>query len=124
MKIHTLTLNGRIPSKKNSKIFARRGQRTFLIPSNKYTQWHKEASLEVKQQQIQMVNNVSEIQLEFVMPDNRKTDLTNKAESVMDLLVDCGIIEDDSWQFIPLLTLSCKGKNKDKPGVTIWIKSE
>ena len=58
------------------------------------------------------------------MPDKRKTDLTNKAESVMDLLVDCGVIEDDSWQFVPKLYLSCLGTDKEKPGATIWILSK
>lgn len=48
---------------------------------------------------------VREIVLAFKMPDNRRKDLTNAAESVMDLLVDAGILSDDCWQVIPNVTL-------------------
>jgi len=33
----------------------------------------------------------------FFAPDKRKGDISNKLESVNDLLVDCGILEDDNW---------------------------
>ena len=32
-------------------------------------------------------------------------DLTNKAESVMDLLVDYGVLKDDCWTVVPALGL-------------------
>lgn len=64
-----------------------------------------------------------EIQIEFWMPDNRRADLTNKAESVMDLLVDLKIITDDSWQCVPSLTLQSKGIDKINPRAEIWIRT-
>lgn len=48
-------------------------------------------------------------------------DLTNKAESVMDLLVDCGIIVDDSWQVVEKLTLRIGGIDKKNPRVVVEI---
>lgn len=53
------------------------------------------------------------------MPDHRRCDLTNKAESVMDLLVDNGFIEDDCWQITGLIELSCGGVDKENPRVEI-----
>ena len=55
------------------------------------------------------------------MPDNRRADLTNKAESIMDLLVDCKVIVDDSWQEVPRLLLNCGGVDQKNPRVDIWI---
>jgi crossover junction endodeoxyribonuclease RusA len=60
--------------------------------------------------------------MDWYMPDNRKTDLTNKAESIMDLLVDCKIIDDDCWQVIPRIMLDARGVDKENPRVTVWIK--
>jgi crossover junction endodeoxyribonuclease RusA len=60
--------------------------------------------------------------MDWYMPDNIKADLTNKAESVMDLLVDCKVIDDDCWQVIPRIMLDCRGIDKEKPRVVVWIK--
>jgi hypothetical protein len=69
-----------------------------------------------------MQQGIQEIQLVFWLPDNRKCDLTNKAESVMDLLVDCEVIEDDCWQVIPKLYLNAAGIDKEDPRVEIYIQ--
>jgi len=86
-------------------MMVRRGSRTFLIPSPQYKAWHEEQSWMIKKHVGLYKGIVDSVTLEFYLPDNRKTDLTNKAESVMDLLVDNGIIEDDSWQIVPNLHL-------------------
>lgn len=113
-----ITIKGRIPSKKNSRINTRSG-RSF--PSSKYTAWHKDASLQLSQQKIKEFKETKGIKLTFYMPDNRRCDLTNKAESVMDLLVDNGILRDDSWQITGDVTLAIKGKDKDNPRVeVVW----
>lgn len=108
-----LTILGRIPSKKNSRINTRSG-RSF--PSSKYTAWHKDASIQIQNAKKQ---NEKEFILTFYMPDNRRTDLTNKAESVMDLLVDNEVIEDDCWQITGTVTLVPGGVDKENPRVEI-----
>lgn len=109
----TILITGRCPSKKNSRINTRSG-RSF--PSAKYTAWHKDASLQLLgQKPIQSDFLV----LKFWFPDNRRTDLSNKAESVMDLLVDNGLLEDDCWQVINSLTLQSEGVDKNNPRVEI-----
>jgi len=64
-----------------------------------------------------------EVQLEWYMPDNRKCDLTNKSESIMDLLVDCFVIIDDSWQIVKTIIMNCNGVDKKDPRCEIWIVS-
>lgn len=113
-----IVLKGRIPSKKNSRINTRSG-RSF--PSSKYTEWHKDASLQLKG--TPKINNGSFISIHFYMPDNRRTDLSNKAESIMDLLVDNGILEDDCWQVVPILGLKGCGVDKENPRAEIFVTS-
>lgn len=111
-----ITIKGRIPSKKNSRINTRSG---MSFPSSKYTEWHKDASLQLRG--VSKIPNGSFLSLHFYLPDNRKTDLTNKAESIMDCLVDNGILEDDSWQIVPILALEGCGVDKENPRVEIFI---
>lgn len=113
-----LTILGRIPSKKNSRINTRSG-RSF--PSSKYTAWHKDASLQIMGAKPQ---SQKDFVLTFYMPDNRRCDLTNKAESVMDLLVDCGLLEDDCWQVTGKIRLECGGIDKINPRVEIEYNLE
>ncbi len=113
-----LVIKGRIPSKKNSRITTRSG-RTF--PSKQYTKWHKDASEQLRAQGAQSVE-VGKASLCFFVPDARRTDLTNKAESIMDLLVDCGIIADDCWQVIGEVVLKCAGIDRVNPRCEIVLK--
>jgi len=118
MKILQLRLNGRIPSKKNSRNTQRSTGRSFA--SAKYREWHKKSALQLLGSD--KIIGSCEVQIIFHMPDHRRADLTNKAESIMDLLVDLRIIEDDSWEHVPRLILSCDGVNKDNPGADIWLR--
>ena len=105
-----ITIKGRIPSKKNSRRMLANGMN---IPSLNYKNWHTDASWQLKG--ASKIPNGSWLVLKFYMPDNRRTDLTNKAESIMDCLVDNGILEDDSCQVIPNLTLIFKEVDKKNP---------
>lgn len=108
-----LTIRGRIPSKKNSRINTRSG-RSF--PSSKYTLWHKDASSQIQNASKQTKKGFV---LTFYMPDDRRCDLTNKAESVMDLLVDNEVIEDDAWQKTGDVYLKSAGIDRENPRVEI-----
>ncbi len=88
-----IIIYGNTPSKKNSKIISCRGNRPCLFPSSKYT---------------------DKITLTFYAGDNRKFDLTNKAESIMDTLVDAGLIEDDNYSIISELCLKFGGVEKNQ----------
>lgn len=105
-----ITINGQTPSKKNSRINTRSG-RSF--PSSKYTAWHKEASRQLVGQK--QIPNGSVLTIGFVAGDRRKFDLSNKVESIMDLLVDNGILEDDNYSIIPQITMKFIGYEKDNP---------
>jgi Holliday junction resolvase RusA-like endonuclease len=106
-----IVIYGNTPSKKNSKIISCRGNRPCLFPSTKYTAWHKDALLQLTG--IKKIEN-KEINITFYAGDNRKFDLTNKAESIMDTLVDGGLLEDDNYSVVSKLTLVFGGVEKDQ----------
>lgn len=112
--MNKIIIYGSCPSKKNSRINTRSG-RSF--PSSKYTAWHKEASAQVAG--CKQIPNGSTLTISFIAGDKRKFDLTNKAESIMDMFVDNGILEDDNYSIIPTLILKYGGYEKDKPRVEI-----
>lgn len=122
-QIQEFTIAGRIPSKKNSRNVFVRGGKPVNIPSKKYNQWHQSAATQIRGHGRKIrLKSVEDVQMDFYFPDFRKCDLTNKAESVMDLLVDCKIIEDDNWMSVPRIILSSKGVDKENPRVKIWIR--
>ena len=99
-----ITLLGRIPSKKNSRVKYKNGA---IGVSKAYTVWHKNAMNQLFIQRIKKskLENIN-IKLSIYYPDLIKADNTNKAESVMDLLVDYGLIKDDNWKCVPSIIIT------------------
>ena len=89
-----------------------------VLPSPAHKKWHKQqmedfAKQGIKQEQIAKVKSVH-LTCYHKMNKNgsfpKSTfDLTNKAESVMDLLVDYGFILDDDYNTIPDIRLTFGG---------------
>lgn len=106
-------LVGRVPSKKNSRVVNTWTGKNF--PNNKYRQWHKSASYQLmtQKQPESPLERVNSITVVFYPPDKRKFDLTNKAESIMDLLVDNNILQDDNYEIVPMLILKIAEVVKD-----------
>jgi Holliday junction resolvase RusA-like endonuclease len=121
MTYPTITISGRIPSKKNSRTIHRAGNRVIVATSSEYKDWHEEQMWTLKSVKPIEQYPVS-ITIRFWMPDAIRADLTNKAESIMDLLVDCGVIGDDNWNVVPELTLTCAGIDRQKPRAEVTIR--
>jgi len=116
-----LTLPGPIPSKKNSRnIFQMQG-RTFNLPGKVYKKWHAMARNYAITERRAEPMNVKGVQIEFYFLDKRGRDLTNMAESIMDLLVDCQILVDDKWQCTgPVHLIPC-GIDKINPRAEVTL---
>tara|TARA_R100001530_G_scaffold134845_1_gene110586 strand:+ start:1614 stop:1970 length:357 start_codon:yes stop_codon:yes gene_type:complete len=114
---------GRIPSKKNSRNIFVKGGKIINIPQNKYKEWHEQALWQLKAQRVPQdkIKNLTSMTMTFWKPDKRKIDLTNKAQSIEDLLVDYGFIEDDNCDVVPLLQLKRGGIDKENPRCEIEI---
>ena len=117
-----ITINGRIPSKKNSKRVFSRGNRVIVIPSENHEVWHEEQSYRIKRFRPKKPIEKCEVEMMFYAPDRRRADLDNKSTTILDLLVDNQIILDDSWFVINKLTLEFVKVDKKFPRVEIKIK--
>lgn len=115
---HEFVISGRIPSKKNSRISTRSG-RSF--PSRKYTDWHQETALMLRHLANQGIDYPVAVHYYFYLPDNRRTDLSNKIESINDLLVDINFIEDDNVKFITQLHVYYMGVDRKDPRCEVAV---
>ena len=117
-----LTLNGLIPSKKNSKRILRAGNRPFIASSKEYGSWEKLTAIAMKQQTTVRNIDHARVTIQFTFGDRRRRDLSNKVEGIMDALVLAGILADDSWQVVPYLEVSgCLG---EEHSTTVIISNE
>lgn len=99
-------IRGETPAKKNSRIVLRNGRN---IPSKKYQEWHRDATEQIHRQAelqaselfplVPITEEISVV-LTFTHGDQRRRDSDNGTCSILDLLVDCGILEDDKWQIV------------------------
>lgn len=122
--IYRLEFNSIPPSKKNSKeigFINRGGKKLPLIYNSKsYKKWHKETRLEILSQKRPSLDKCSSVSIIFHDKYKRKWDLTNKAESVMDLLVDMGIIKDDNWNIVPSVRLERVVSKENKTEIILF----
>jgi Holliday junction resolvase RusA-like endonuclease len=120
-----IVLAGMAPAKKNSKRWIQRGGLRFLVPSERHETWHGGAFVEVLRQtkgvRQKMPLNVQKIEMTFYCADKRRRDSTNCAESIMDLLVDVGVIKDDNMIEVPELRLVYGGVVKENARTEIII---
>ena len=91
------------------------------LPSDNYRKWHKDATLQLSALSLPSKLQGCSVFIELYAPTKRKGDLTNKAESVMDLMVDNHILEDDNWDCVHRVVLMYGGVDKKDPRVEITI---
>lgn len=116
------TLIGDIPSKKNSRAFGTANGRIMSFPGANYKQWHRFASHQLlAYNQLVKPWPVKEMILRFFPSTKRKADLTNKAESIMDLLVDNSFLVDDNWFEVGKISLVFGGVDPENPRAEIEI---
>ena len=118
-----LTIYGDVPSKKNSKqIFRNRATgKPFIKSSERYEAWHRQALPQLHR--TPRAKDITAIAICFYPATKRRSDLTNKAESIMDLLVDAGVIEDDNWFVVPDIHPKFGGVDKENPRAEVEIIS-
>ena len=117
-----LIIRGETPAKKNSKIWTKSGK---LIPGKKYQQWHAEALLQVQSQKKLLqklpVDREVIVHLDFIHGDQRRRDSDNGTSSILDLLVDAGILADDKWQIVRQLHVT-NAYEKNDPMCIVCIE--
>ncbi len=117
-----ITITGDTPSKKNGKqiVYSKKLNRPFTISSKNHSDWHTQAMYQLLGKR-PVQGNIERLEMILYPKTKRKGDLDNKAASILDLLVDKQIIEDDSWYTIPELNVKFGGVSKDNPRCEITI---
>jgi len=97
---------GDIPSKKNSRILVCFGRRPVSLPSKNYKEWHKEMEVVALsfEKPKEPINFSVSVEIIIYSRTKRKFDISNKIESIMDFLVDIGVIEDDNISIVKSIT--------------------
>jgi Holliday junction resolvase RusA-like endonuclease len=92
----------------------------WMQPDEAYTEWRGNVKPIMKEQQSFWENKYKDYGLVFPLTDvsikiyhywadNRKRDLSNKIDSICDMLVDNYVIQDDSWQVVGMVTSEGEG---------------
>lgn len=118
----SIVLEGDVPSKKNSKQIIYRYGRPMIISSKRFIEWNKVAQqiMSLKYRGLK-ASDVECITMTIFPSTKRKSDLSNKFESIADLLVDVGVIEDDNWFVVPKVVMLFGGVDKKNPRVEVEI---
>lgn len=108
------------PPKKNNRITNRKTGKTF--PSKRYQEWHKIASEAISDHiPTNPIESTIEVKMIFKWPDKRRRDMTNFAESIMDLIVDNKMLVDDNWYVCGYITLISGEIDRVNPHIRLMI---
>lgn len=112
-----LVLVGSIPSKKNSRINLKSG---VSIPSAKFNSWQDDALWQVKQQTRKRFVKPVRLEATIYFGTNVRADLDNRVTSILDMLVEAMVLQDDKWQYVPEIYAKAEYR-KGKPGALLRL---
>lgn len=123
---------GDTPSKKNSRKLVCRGSRPFSFPSDAHAAWHRanETFLYTASADSALagivwpqlpIRGILGIAVDLFPSTARLADCSNKVESVLDFMVDAGIISDDNWREVPMVCVAFNGVDRENPRAAVEI---
>lgn len=111
-------------TKKNHSQVVRSGGRTFVVPSKQYQQFRKDCMATIPAWARKKVNCAVNVKAIYYMPTARRVDKTNLESALMDVLVDAGVLADDS-AISPRIVVSTDGSrvytDKHYPRIEVEI---
>jgi Holliday junction resolvase RusA-like endonuclease len=113
-----LVIKGTIPSKKNNKqLGVNKAGKPYSTTSARFKQWHKQHHYQVTEWLYKQVERYPDLEVPmlkkikmkvlFYFGDDKDRDLSNKLETIQDLLTDTGVIYNDSYR---VLAIEADGK--------------
>lgn len=123
MRSCLLTLKDLRPiSKKNSKRWLMRGRRPFLIPSEAYEKFEKEALFQIRNQlgaDFKTFDQPVSATYNFVLKGRIKADVDNLISGINDILEKAGVVSDDDF-----IVCGAFSKSQGAPDWTTYIEIE
>lgn len=118
-----IVISGNVPSKKNNKQIAKAGDRYFIRSNDRVKVWTEMAIIELigQFQGFKISGYPIRLTLVFYFDNKRRHDLDNAAATVLDAMVESGILEDDSVEFVNRIALQYGGIDKENPRTEIIL---
>lgn len=111
-----------ITKKNHQQILANRTTgKPFVMPSKQYKEYERQALWYIPKAQICDLRRLN-IKATFYMPTKRKCDLVNLLQSLDDILVKSGLIEDDNFTIIAGHDGSRVKYDKENPRTEVEIE--
>lgn len=91
----SIRLVGRVPSKKNNRLLVN----GISLPSKDYTEW-KNTSCDLIVGALggrALYLEGGALSVTCYFGDMTRTDLSNKLDSIQDMLIECGVLNEDQW---------------------------
>lgn len=116
-----LVIKGDTPSQKNRKIISqnRATGRPFLRTAPTVKVWQESAFYQLKAQKKPAIEYPAALNIVIWYGNKRRHDLDNGLASIMDVLVNAGVLEDDSTDHISCITVQFGGYDKANPRAEI-----
>lgn len=110
-------------TKKNSQqiLTNKKTGKPFIMPSSTYKQYEENAAIFLRPRPLRPISDPVNVKCVFFMPTRRVVDLTNLLEAAADILVHCGILEDDNCRIVVSHDGSRVEYDKDNPRTEITI---
>lgn len=123
MEKREFRITGQVPAQKNSKRVAynRRTGKPFIMTETRVKEWQYQAWAETCS--VQPIQGPVSIQMRFYNKDARKRDIDNMMTSVLDLIKNGKMIEDDDCFVVRRIVGEFMGQSKDDPHVDVTIES-
>ena len=115
----TITIHGQTPSLKNRKKITCKGNRPRMYTEKSVKDWQKDALQELMQYTGQQDGKVM-MDYMFYVKDDAVRDISNMIQSVEDILVEKGLLIDDSWQHVCIGTADAQ-IDRDNPRCEVTI---
>ena len=88
-------------SKKNSRMLVHSNGRSFLLPSERYREWEKNAKSVISLYGLPAAPfKAARLSIRIYHGDAVRRDTNNATQGIQDVLVEMGVIEDDNWMVI------------------------
>lgn len=119
-----IVIPNQTPSKKNNKriVYNKKTKRPFIISSEKAKDWEAEAKwILLKYAKGGPLENRVELTATFYVKDLRRRDLDNMLTSCQDVLVESGILKDDSWISLKIANIDAE-LDRENPRAEIFLQ--
>lgn len=118
-----ITIHGQVPAQKNGKQIAYnpKTRKPFIMTNSRIKEWQMGAAFDLLG--VEYIAGPVKIEMKFWNIDSRKRDVDNMITSVLDLLKNNGVIEDDNCFVLRKVSGEFMEIDKINPRVEVSIQT-